>query len=410
MTAIVASGGQGSQIASPGARSYRVESLDLLRGLVIVIMALDHVRDFMMLAAAQDPLVDPDVTPGLFFTRWITHFCAPVFVLLAGVSAGLMTARRAPPALGVFLATRGLWLIAVEIFVVSTGVTFAPFGLDDVSGRVFVSMQVIWAIGVSMIVLAAAQFLGQRACLAIGGALLLGHNLLDPVWPATGGPMDVGPPIWVALHSQMALEAGPFLLAFVYPVLPWIALMLFGFGVAPLWAERPAIRDARLLRWGLATVAAFVALRLSGVYGDANPWHIQGSLTRTLLDFLNVTKYPPSLLFLLMTLGPAALLCAYAARIPQAIARVLVTFGRVPFAFYVAHVYLIHVLAMVLGVVQGFDAREFLTIFFFYPGGYGVGLGAVYALWLLVIVLLYPWCRWIAAVKERRRDWWLSYV
>jgi uncharacterized membrane protein len=173
MTAIVPSGGRGSLIASPGARSYRVESLDMLRGLVIVIMALDHVRDFMMLAAAQDPLVDPDVTPGLFFTRWITHFCAPVFVLLAGVSAGLMTTRRAPRALGAFLASRGLWLIAVEIVVVSTGVTFAPFGLDELGGRTLVTMQVIWAIGVSMIVLAAGQFLGQRACLAIGGALLL---------------------------------------------------------------------------------------------------------------------------------------------------------------------------------------------------------------------------------------------
>jgi uncharacterized membrane protein len=261
MTAIVASGEQHRVTAPSSPRNYRVESLDLLRGLVIVIMALDHVRDFMMVAAEQDPLTDPDVAPGLFFTRWITHLCAPVFVLLAGVSAGLMTARRERRALAAFLATRGLWLIAVEIVVVSTGVTFAPFGLDELGGRTLVTMQVIWAIGVSMVVLAAAQFLGQRACLVIGGVLLLGHNLLDGAWPMTAGPLDVGPPIWVALHAQMAVEAGPFLLAFIYPVLPWIALMLFGFGVAPLWAERPASRDARLRRGAVVAVVTFVLLR-----------------------------------------------------------------------------------------------------------------------------------------------------
>jgi hypothetical protein len=164
------------------------------------------------------------------------------------------------------------------------------------------------------------------------------------------------------------------------------------------------------MHWGVVITVAFVALRLASVYGEPNGWQTQASAMSTLMDFLNVTKYPPSLLFLLMTLGPAAVLCANAARVPRAMARVLVTFGRVPFAFYVAHVFLIHLLAMTLGVVQGFHPKQFLTIFFFYPAGYGVGLGAVYAFWLLVIVLLYPCCRWVGAVKERRRDWWLSYV
>lgn len=401
----------GARTAGTNARAYRIESLDLLRGLVIVIMALDHVRDFMMTAAASDPMADANIAPALFFTRWITHFCAPVFVCLAGVSAGLMTARRGPHALGAFLAKRGLWLIAVEFFVVSTAVTFAPFGIAEFGGRTVVVMQVIWAIGASMIVLAAAQFLGQRACLVLGLVIVAGHNLLDLVWPIpAGGPFEIGPPLWVSLHAQMAVAVGPFVLGFIYPVVPWIGVMLFGFGVAPVWQQPPARRDATLWRSGVAATAAFIVLRAIGIYGDPNPWQTQATATATLLDFLNVTKYPPSLLFLLMTLGPASVLCVHADRIPRSLGRVLITFGRVPFAFYVAHVALIHVLAMALGVVQGFRADQFLTIFFLYPKGYGVGLAAIYGLWLLVIVLLYPWCRWMASVKERRRDWWLSYV
>jgi uncharacterized membrane protein len=396
--------------AATNARAYRVESLDLLRGLVIVLMALDHVRDFMMVAATTDPMTDPNVAPSLFFTRWITHFCAPVFVCLAGVSAGLMTARRRPRALGAFLARRGLWLIVVEMLVVSSAVTFAPLGIPEFGGRTVVVMQVIWAIGASMLVLAAAQFLGQRACLAIGAMILIGHNLLDAVWPATGGPFEVGPPLWVSLHAQMAFAAGPFMFGFVYPVVPWVGVMLLGFGIAPVWQQIPSIRDAKLLRYGLGAIAAFIVLRVVEVYGDPNSWQQQASGVATLLDFLNVTKYPPSLAFLLMTLGPAAVFSVCADRIPRSVGRVLITFGRVPFAFYVAHVFVIHLVAMALGMAQGFRAGQFLTIFFLYPKGYGVGLGSIYVLWLLIVLFLYPWCRWMASVKERRRDWWLSYV
>ena len=172
--------------AASDQRSYRLASLDLLRGLVIVIMAIDHVRDFFLAGALQDPTTDPNVTLGLFMTRWITHFCAPVFVLLAGVSAGLMSARRTPSDLARFLFTRGLWLIAVEWFVISTSATFAPAGIPQVGGQILVTMQVIWAIGASMIVLAGAQLLGRRACLLIGALVIAGHNLLDPIWPQTG--------------------------------------------------------------------------------------------------------------------------------------------------------------------------------------------------------------------------------
>lgn len=395
---------------APPARAWRLESIDLLRGLVIVIMAIDHVRDFFYAGALQDPMADPNVPPALFFTRWITHFCAPVFVLLAGTSAGLMAARRSPAELGRFLLARGLWLVAVECFVIATLFTFAPGGLPQLDGLTLVPLQVIWAIGASMVVLAGAQFLGPGACLAIGLAIVLGHDGLGAWWPAHA-LFDRGAPLWVALHSQMSVAAGPFLFAFAYPLLPWIGVMLVGYGLARVFELPPARRDAWLLRGGIAATAAFVALRALDVYGDPNPWVLHpGNAMATVLDFLNVTKYGPSLAFLLMTLGPAAIACAWIDRLRGPVRRLLLTFGRVPFAFYVAHWALIHSLSVALGVAQGFEARQFLTIFFFYPEGYGLPLAGVYAIWALVIALLYPLCRRMAEVKARRRDWWLSYL
>ena len=390
-------------------RGYRLNAIDMVRGLVIVIMAIDHVRDFVMVGSEQDPMSNPNVAAAVFFTRWITHFCAPVFVLLAGTSAGLMTARRSPHALARFLVSRGVWLMFIEIFVISTLVSFAPRGIPELGGRIFVGMQVIWAIAASMLVLAALQYMGRRACLYVGIAILVGHNLLDPVWPANA--IFEERPLWVALHAQMSFHAGPFQFFFLYPVLAWIGVMLVGFGAAEMFELPAARRNAALLRAGAALTAAFVVLRAIDVYGDPNPWQLQaGGTIATILDFLNTTKYPPSLLFLLMTIGPAAVLCAVADRWTGAIKNALVTFGRVPFAFYLPHFLLIHVIAILLGMAQGFNGRQFFTFVFFFPKGYGVGLPGVYALWALVIIVLYPFCRWVAAVKARRRDWWLSYV
>ena len=259
-----------------------------------------------------------------------------------------------------------------------------------------------------MVVLAAAQFLGRPVCLIIGLAIVGGHNLLDAVWPVTR--LDQEGPLWAALHSQVGYGAGPFLLVFAYPLLPWIGVMLLGFGTSSVFDEAPGRRNARLVAYGLAAAAVFLALRAAGVYGDPNPWDVHGGATRTLIDFLNTTKYPPSLLFLLMTLGPAAVLCAFADRVPDAMKQPLIVFGRVPFAFYVAHLYLIHALCVGLGILQGFDARQLMTIMFLFPKGYGLGLPGVYLVWLVAIATLYPLCRWMASLKSRRRDWWLSYV
>ena len=391
-------------------RSYRLASLDFVRGLVIVIMAIDHVRDFFLAGALQDPTTDPNVTFALFMTRWITHFCAPVFVLLAGVSAGLMAARRTAADLTRFLFTRGLWLIAIEWFVVSTSATFAPTGIPQLGGQVLVTMQVIWAIGASMIVLSGAQLLGRRACLVVGVLVIVGHNMLDPIWPQIG-LFDQNAPVWAALHTQMSVSVGPFLFAFLYPLLPWTGVMLFGFGASVLFERPEAARNASLIKWGLGLIAAFVVLRALDVYGDPNHWAVQArGFVGTLIDFLNTTKYPPSLQFVLMTLGPAAILCAFVGKIPSSIGGVLTTFGRVPFAFYIAHFFLIHSLSVLLGVAQGFRASQFMTLFLFFPQGYGVSLIGVYLVWAAVVVALYPLCRWMAGVKARRRDWWLSYV
>jgi uncharacterized membrane protein len=390
-------------------RAYRLSAIDMLRGLVIVLMAIDHCRDFLLASAAQDPMANPDVPLGLFATRWITHFCAPVFVLLAGTSAGLMAARKSPGALGWFLLTRGVWLILIECLVISNGWTFAPGGVAQDGGHVEVILQVIWALGASMVALAAAQFLGRRACLALGAMIVLGHNLLDPVWPMP--TRDEVAPLWVALHARLALGAGPFKFYFAYPLLPWIGVMLLGFGAAGIF-ELPAQRRKQILiRWGLGVTLAFFALRAGNGYGDPHRWQAHGDeLAKAIMSFLNTNKYPPSLDYLLMTLGPAAIVCAYAEDMRGALKDALITLGRVPFAFYVAHIYLIHLLSLILGVMQGFDAGRFFTLFAFYPKGYGVPLPGVYLGWLLVLAVLYPFCRWVAQVKARRHDWWLSYL
>jgi uncharacterized membrane protein len=397
-----------ARAAVPDRRAYRMTSIDTLRGLVIVVMALDHVRDYLMVGSTQDPTADPTSGALLFATRWITHICAPTFVFLSGLSAGLMAQRKSPADLARFLLLRGLWLIALEILVVSTAASFSPIGIAELGGRTYVGLQVIWAIGASMVVLAAAQYLGQRACLSIGAAIILGHNLLDAVSPGvTGGPM----PPWTVLHARHVYEVGPLSIYFSYPLLPWIGVMLVGYGSVRLFQGAPQVRDERLLRVGMALLLAFILARALGAYGDPHHWHSDpNNIAATMMSFLATTKYPPSLLYLLMTLGSAAIVCVYAERLPGGIGDVLRTFGRAPLAFYVAHLYLIHTGAILLGIAQGFPLQAFLTHWRYFPKGYGVGLGALYLAWIAVVAILYPLCRWMAALKARRADWWLSYV
>jgi len=369
-------------------------------------MALDHVRDYLHESGyAYDPL-DPSVTTGaLYVTRWVTHFCAPTFVFLAGVSAWLQGAKGKDPArLAAFLLSRGLWLLVLEWTVVGFGWSFSiPFILP---------FQVIWAIGVSMIVLAALVRLPTGAVLGIGVAIVAGHNLLDSIRGTQFGSWSWG---WYLLHERAPLtwNGRVFGLA-VYPVLAWIGVMALGYGLGPVFLSPH--RNRILVRLSLGMMAVFLVLRAFNVYGDPIPWAPQDTAGKTVMAFMNVQKYPPSLLYVCATLAPMLLLVPVFDRLPGPVAGVLRTFGAVPLMAYVGHLYVMHVLAIGVHAAAGHDvAGMFDTIrhFFFEPGvfaGTSLPLPVVYVAWIAVLVIIYPLCRWWGDVKRRRRDWWLSYL
>ncbi|MBT5073660.1 MAG: hypothetical protein HOH18_04515 [Kordiimonadaceae bacterium] len=392
-------------------RSYRLSNIDMVRGLVVLIMSIDHVRDFMMMGGVQDPMAQPDIGIGLYMTRWITHFCAPVFIFLAGTSVGLMAGRKPARELATFVLKRGIWLIVMEITVISFAWTFTIFNEPAVAGNYQVFLQVIWALGASMVVLSGALFMGPRACLIIGAAIILGHNMLDQVWPVAAMMDSVNNPFWYTLHSQATHYFGPTVVSSVYPLLPCIGIMMVGYGSAFIFQKPAGERDALLMKTGLISLAAFVVIRLSGIYGEPNPWQVQefGALA-TFFDFMNVSKYPASLLYILATLGVMAIVGSQAWRVKGWLKDTLVMFGRVPFAFYVAHLYLIHVMSILLGMAQGYEFSQMMHFFPFYPQGYGIDVVGVYVCWILVIAILYPFCKWVAEIKRTRKDWWLSYL
>jgi uncharacterized membrane protein len=389
-------------------RGYRLWSIDLVRGVAIVIMALDHTRDFY--SNAHIDIFDPSrTTLALFLTRWVTHICAPAFIFLAGVSAGLMAERRPTAALSLFLLQRGFWLLFIEMFVVTFAWTFGSPGVASGGGAVFI-MQVIWAIGASMVALSVLVWLPASWLLPLGIIIIAGHNTLDGVWPDSTFPNSPAP-LWHVLHSQTLVVAGGATFFFAYPLLAWIGVMTAGYGAARFFTLPDATRRRRFLEAGLVMVAAFLLLRGLNAYGEPSGWApVPGNWPASLIGFLNTSKYPPSLQYLLMTLGPAFLLLAWADDWLGRFGNLLVIFGRVPFLFYVAHLYLLHAGAILLGSWQGIEPARLVTDFMSFPPEYGTGLPGVYAVWLLAVVLLYFPCAWFAAVKKRRRDWWLSYL
>jgi uncharacterized membrane protein len=376
----------------------RLDHVDLLRGLVMVIMVLDHVRAYLT-SAHFDPTDLTRTDPALFATRWITHFCAPTFVFLAGASAWIAGTRRRRGELSRFLLTRGLWLVLIELTLVSFGWYFTT---QWTMGAI---AQVIWVIGLSMVALAGLVHLPRPAIAAFGLALVLGHNLLDGVSPERFGALE---PLWRLLHVQGPLGVVP--LFVIYPLVPWVGVMALGFVAGPLVFSREPAAGRRLAWIGVLLIGAFVALRALGLYGDPRPRLIEGDAALLAMSFLNLSKYPPSLLFLLMTLGPALVALTLLRRATGPVAGVLVTFGRVPFLFYVVHIYLVHALTVAVGVLQGYPAGEMLGLFLDLPEGYGVGLPLVYLFWLGIVAALYPLCRRYAALRERSRAWWLSYL
>jgi uncharacterized membrane protein len=374
----------------------RLASIDLLRGLIMVVMALDHVRDYFT-EVRFDPLDPTQTTAILYATRWITNFCAPTFILLAGVSAYLVGKRGTPAQLSKFLVTRGLWLIVLEWTVLTLAWTF------NFKWELGLIMQVIWAIGVSMIVLAALIHLPLRVVGAIGLAICVFHNLLDGVPKPESALWGT---VWSILHVQGGTAIG----YAHYPLIPWVGVMAAGFALGSVFDMEAGRRRRILLAIGASAVACFIALRLINTYGDPQPWVAQATLGQTVMAFLNVEKYPPSLLFLLVTLGPALMLLAALESARGWLAGVLETFGRVPLFFYVLHIALAHLAAGLVAMYMGFGNAVLNNFFFNFPVKWGVSLPGVYLAWLFVVVTLYPACRWYAEIKRRRQDWWLSYL
>jgi uncharacterized membrane protein len=399
----------------PGDHPRRIDSVDLLRGLVMVLMLLDHTREYVHRDA---PLFDAAnlqrTTVALFFTRWVTHFCAPVFVLLAGAGASLQRLRgRSDAELVRFLVTRGLWLIVLELTVVRLGIGFT-FDYRAFPGM----LQVIWAIGVAMIVLAAFVRAPTALALGAGAAIVALHDLADGVRataPAPGAPVsDPLGAAWMVLHQPGFIRVWGVSMFVVYPLLPWIGVMLLGYALGHLYGW-PADRRQRLLeRTGAAMLAAFVVLRAANFYGDPRPWivHERGAVF-TALSFIDVTKYPPSLLFVLLTLGPALIFLAWLERTRRGpVGRVLLTYGRVPLFFYLIQWFVAHGLGIGLSVAAGKPVSHLFRL----PGsvppapGAGFGLGVTYTAWVAGLLLTYPLCRWFAEVKRRHDRWWLSYL
>ncbi len=408
----------------------RIDSIDLLRGIVMVIMMLDHTRDFVHREAFLfDPTDLSKTNVALFFTRWITHFCAPVFVFLAGTGAYLQLARgKTKSDLSRFLITRGLWLVVVEFTVVRVSVTF------NVDYYSFLGMmQVIWVIGVSMIVLAGLVHLPFRVIAGLSIGMIALHNLLDRFhvqgWRGPNSPVPgFGSKLFIILHQPFEpfpILGWPSPVVFVlYPLVPWIGVMAAGYVFGSFYQTSRERRRKHLLILGCGATALFIILRFINLYGDPSRWSRQNSVTFTVLSFLNTTKYPPSLLFLLMTLGPAMLALAWFE--PAISAQVtrphtfwrrsrdfFVTFGRVPLFFYLLQWLTAHLIAVLVHYAAGKPWRWMFGSLIGVsspPPGVGFNLWAVYACWIAGVLLLYPLCKWFAGVKARRRDWWLSYL
>jgi uncharacterized membrane protein len=389
-------------------KTHRVESIDLLRGWVMVIMALDHVRDYFHADAfLYDPTDLTKTSVLLFFTRWITHFCAPAFMFLSGTSAFLVGQRKGKKALSRFLLTRGLWLIFLELTVVNFGWFFEP-------SFPMVAFLVIWALGVSMIALAALIWLPLSFILVFSIVLIAGHHLLDGI-NVPGNGIDAL--AWAMLHKLQGFQFLDRTVFVAYPIIPWIGVMSLGYCLGQLYTkEYDAAKRKRILLWsGIISIIVFVVLRYTNVHGNPFPWAVQERPGFTVLSFLNTTKYPPSLLYLLMTLGPSLIFLAFTERSAGWLADKIKTIGRVPMFYYLVHLYLIHLGAMLAAELSGFGWQSMILdnwiSFDSELAGYGFSLSVTYAIWLSIVIVLYFLCRWYDGYKrEHSEKWWLSYL
>ncbi|GAA4976805.1 DUF1624 domain-containing protein [Algibacter aquimarinus] len=389
-------------------KSTRIESIDILRGLVMVIMALDHVRDYFHYGSFfSNPTNLETTTPFLFFTRFITHYCAPVFIFLAGTSAFLYGIKKTKLELFKFLFTRGLWLIILALVVNNLLWKF------DITYS-FIILQVIWAIGLCMILLSFVILLPIRALLFIGLILVAGHNFLDNIIMEGSSIESI---VWYILHQEKFISIGNIFFAFKYPIIPWFGLITLGYCFGKLYKKdyNPNLRKKYLIRIGLTSIVLFFIIRGINIYGDLIPWTIQETTTKTILSFFSVTKYPPSLLYLLITIGPSLLFLYAVENIKNKITDFFLVFGRVPLFYYFLHILLIHVLAILGMFIFGGDWKDMILTSEVFKGqkliNYGYSLFVVYMVWIGVVALLYfPSKKYMVYKANNKDKWWLSYL
>lgn len=375
----------------------------------MLIMAIDHTREFFHQGALTYSATDMATTyPALFFTRWITHFCAPVFVFLSGLSAYLAGTRRSKSELSGFLIKRGFWLILVEVVLMSFAIFLNPLFNA-------IALQVIWAIGISMIILALLVWLPVRIIGLIGLLLIVGHDVLTTLKLQPNSTEDVLMKIFfTARGTLLALDQNHY--AFVlYAVLPWTGVMLLGYAFGTLYRSDYNLvsRKAILLYSSITIFIAFLILRFVNGYGDPAPWAVQKNGIFTLMSFLNVSKYPPSLMYCCLTLSVGLFVLAVTENVSGKLAAFFKVYGSVPFFYYVLHFYLIRVLSVIVFFAQGFKTSQIVTPnvpFLFEPPGMGFNLAITYLLWLGIILLLYYPCKWFSKYKKTHHQWWLSYL
>ena len=400
---------QVASINSP-VKGKRIESIDLLRGIVIIIMALDHVRDYFHADYFYyDPTDMTKTNAAVFFTRWITHFCAPVFVFLAGTSAFLVGERKTKNELAGFLLKRGLWLLLLETVVINFAWSFNP-------SYPFFRLQVIGTLGVCMMIMSALIYLPSKIILVVGLLILFGHNLLDNIQVTGNSLKDF---LWAFLHQRKRFSFGRKLIVTGYPVLPWLGIMALGFCFGTLYKKGmdEVIRRKYLQIIGSVATGVFFVIRVTNFYGDMAPWSSQKSFILTICSFLNVTKYPPSLLYALMTLGPALIVLAMLEKPLNWWGEIIIPVGRVPLFFYILHLFLLHGLAVVAVVLSGRPWTDMISITNInakdspWLQGYGFSLAGTYLVWIVVVLLLYPLCKWYDQYKTNHKEkWWLSYL
>jgi uncharacterized membrane protein len=387
----------------------RIESIDVLRGIIMIIMALDHTRDYFHESAIlQDPTNLSTTTAPLFFTRWITHYCAPVFMFLAGISAYLFGQHKRIGQLSKYLLSRGLWLVVFEIVVMSFIMTFNPtYNL--------ILLTILWAIGWSMVVLSLLVHTGTKGVLLIGLVLIFGHNVFDLFESTRGGNGNVLLQLLVTNRGTAIPLLPNHLLLIGYAILPWTGVMAIGYALGSLFRGSVDLvyRKKLLTRIGLAATLLFIVLRIVGIYGDPNPFEQQGTAIKSVISFFNVTKYPPSLQFICMTIGPAMIVLAYLENIKNGITKFFLVYGKVPFFYFALHFLTIHLLETIIFFASGHSISQAVdpaSPFVFRPSNFGFGLPVTYLMWITVVLLMYYPCRWFGKYKQTHQKWWLSYL